>query len=74
MKVKTPLISACVAAIGIVIMPLLGSGSDGAFAQSSRKMGSVIQSCYTTDGRNVPCDQLAAENKKAAQDAKKKTK
>jgi hypothetical protein len=49
--------------------------SGEASAQSARKSGSVIQKCYTTDGRSVPCDQLAAENKKAAADkVKNKTK
>ena len=67
MKSKTLLISTRAAAIAIVtvIISVLVLNADVASAQSARKMGSVIQKCYTTDGRNVPCDRLDAENKKA---------
>jgi hypothetical protein len=63
MKYKLLPIGLYAVAIGIMLTPMLIS--DTASAQSARKMGSVIQKCYTTDGRNVPCDRLQAENKKA---------
>jgi hypothetical protein len=75
MKSKTLPIGTLAAAIAIVIatISVLVLNADVTSAQSARKLGSTIQKCYTTDGRNVPCDRLDAENKKAKA-AKDKTK